>query len=54
MNTITPEIEFEFKCFCRNHQDDFMEKEELANEFMYEQRLYGEDIFYGLLNIKIN
>ena len=47
-------IIFEFKRFCRNNKNEFMEIEELANEFMYMNRIYGEDIFNELIKIKID
>lgn len=50
---LTPEIIFEFKQFCRRNKDEFTDVEELANEFMYEQRIYGEDIFYELIKVEI-
>ena len=50
---ITPQIEFEFKRFVRNNKNEFMEIEELANEFMYMNRIYGEDVFNELIKIKV-
>ena len=47
----TQEIIFDFKRFCKGKDDESIE--DLANDFMYENRLYGEDLFNILIKIKI-
>lgn len=52
---ITPAIEFDFKQFCRRSikTNPSMDIYDLANEFMYMNRIYGEEIYNELIKIDI-
>lgn len=48
----TPEIIFEFKQFCRRNTNECMDIYDLANEFMCQERIYGEDIYNELIKVE--
>jgi hypothetical protein len=50
---LTPGTIFDFKQFCRRNTNECMDIYDLANEFMYMNRLYGEDIYNELIKVEI-
>ena len=49
-------IIFEFKQYYRRHKDleDIWDFSDFVNDFMFENRYYGEDIFNELMKVKID
>lgn len=44
-------IIFEFKRYCRRNNINKEDIEEAANDFMYENKIFGQEIFNNLIKV---